>query len=338
MNTELSEGDLTLVHALQLLPRGSWTELAHVLGEAPATIAARWNRLRGTGAAWVMAYPFVVSEIVIALVEVDAVPGRVDDLCQRLDCDPRIATIEHAARGRDLIVTVFARDFPAMSATLLDGLARLPEVARMRSHLAVGVHIEGSHWRLDALDSSQRQALRALADRSPLGRHLDLAGPIYGPIVAELARDGRISAATLAQRLDRAPATTRRQLATLLRSGQVTFRVEIAQLLTRWPITVTWWCRVPTEAQPEVIETLRREQRTRLCLSTTGPANFLVSMWAASLPDVVTAQGILERHLSRAGEIVDTTVSLRTRKRLGWMLDPEGRATGVVHPPLPASQ
>lgn len=76
----------------------------------------------------------------------------------------------------------------------------------------------------------------------------------------------------------------RRQLARLIRSRSVVFRCEVAQL--------------------------RTEPRVRPCLSLTGPANFLVTMWTASLPDLMAVQTWL----------------------LGWMLHPDGRCTDEVVP------
>jgi len=103
--------------------------------------------------------------------------------------------------------------------------------------------------------------------------------------------------------------------------------------LTAWPVGVTWWCRVPTQAQAGLVDALRRESRVRLCMSVTGPENFLIVMWTASMQDLMRMQGWLETCLG-AGVIGDTSVILRTRKRMGWMLHPDGRCTGEIYPPV----
>jgi DNA-binding Lrp family transcriptional regulator len=105
----------------------------------------------------------------------------------------------------------------------------------------------------------------------------------------------------------------------------------VAQLLTRWPVCVTWWCRVPGAEIDAVVAALRREPRVRLCLSLTGPANFLVTAWTSSLADLLQLQTWLETALA-GGEVVDASVILRTRKRMGWLLHPDGRSTGEVVP------
>lgn len=330
----LDEGDLTLIHALQIRPRGTWSELASVLGESGPTLAARWARLRADGAAWITAYP-LADTVVTAFVEVDIVPGLMHQVCAVLDVSPWAGTIEYAARGRDLLVTIFAKDFAHLSEILLDELGEIPGVAQFRTHIAARIHVEGSRWQLGALGPRERAALRVLPDARPPSS-ISLRKPTYAPLLLELARDGRATAADIAARIDRPASTVRRQLGTLLRSGGLVFRCEIAQRLTRWPVTVTWWCRVPASALDDVVERVRREPRVRLCMTITGTSNFLLTMWTASMTDLMASQRWLEDCLGPSSSIADTAVTLRTRKRLGWMVHPDGRATGVVYPPTVA--
>lgn len=331
VQSSLAEADLALIHALQIRPRASWTSLAAVLGESAQTLTARWARLRGQGLSWITAYPAIDRSGCVALVEVDVAAGMLDAVCARLDRDPRIVSIEHAASGRDLVLTVFQFDFAHMSATLLDDLGRMPGISGVRAHIAAAAYIEGSRWELDALDPAQRAALVADGPPAP-GPAVDLGHPTYAPLVAELGRDGRATATQLARATGRPESTVRRQLARLLRSGMLLFRCEVAQNWTPWPVNVMWWCRVPNHAQPRLVDAARRQPRVRLCMSVTGPANILIAMWTASMADVMRMQGWLETCLG-GGTIVDTSVVLRCRKRIGWMLHPDGRCTGEVHVP-----
>ena len=333
----LSEDDLALVHALQVHPRAGWTGLAPVLDAAPVTLARRWQRLRAAGYAWVTSYPVVRQDTMqVALVEVDCAQGRLDEVAAALDSEPSVMTIEHAARGRDLLLTVSARSFQALTELVLDRLGRVLGVASTRTHLAAGVHVEGSRWRLDALDARQVDAVRALrrADRAPASGPVDLFGRVHAPIVRELGADGRAGAAEIAARVGRPASTVRRQLSALVRSDSLVFRCEVAQLLTRWPICVTWWIRLPTADVGDAVQRVRTDPRIRLCLSLTGPANFVVTAWTHTLPELVALQSQLERALP-AAEIVDTSVILRTRKRMGWLLHPDGRCTGRSVPLFP---
>lgn len=334
----LSEEDFALAHALQLHPRVSWSRLAPVLDAAPVTLARRWERLRASGHVWVNSYPVVRgSAMQVALVEVDCAPGRLDEVATTLEAIPAVMSIEYAARGRDLLLTVNAPSFTDLSALVLDRLGQVPGVVSTRTHLAAAVHVEGSRWRLDALDGDQIEAVRALrrADAGVPTDPVDLRGTVYGPIVRELGADGRAGAAEIAVRIGRPASTVRRQLATLVRSRSLVFRCEIAQLLTRWPISVAWWIRLPTADVGEAVRRVGADPRVRLCLSLTGPANFLVNAWTHALPELVGMQSDIERALP-AAEIVDTSVTLRTRKRMGWLLHPDGRCTGRNVPLLDA--
>ena len=53
---ELSEEDLALIQVLQTYPRLGWADAAKVLGVHATTLAARWERLTSSGAAWVTAH------------------------------------------------------------------------------------------------------------------------------------------------------------------------------------------------------------------------------------------------------------------------------------------
>lgn len=340
MQLGFSEQDLALVHALQLSPRASWSALAPVLGASPTALAQRWARLRGAGLAWVAGYPMrelMSGETLVALAEVNCTQGTLTSVATRLEQIPEVITIEHTAHGRDLLVTVNARTFGGLSALLLDQLSRIPGVASTRSHLGARMHFEGGRWRLDALDQAQRDAigaqLRAQRRDAPAKGQLpsDLTTPVLAPLVRELCRDGRASAAELATRVGRPASTVRRQLATLLRSDALALRCEVAQLYTRWPVCVTWWCRLPGSAVCPTVARLRKDPRVRMCVSLTGAANFLVQAWITDMAELVAAQNRLERLLP-AGEITDSSVTLRTRKRMGWLLHPDGRCTGEVVP------
>ena len=76
----LSEDDLTLIHGLQLQPRGSWTDLGRALDVDPVTVARRWSRLVERGEAWVgpSAGSRICDLTAAAFVEIDCAPGASD--------------------------------------------------------------------------------------------------------------------------------------------------------------------------------------------------------------------------------------------------------------------
>ncbi|MEV0698664.1 Lrp/AsnC family transcriptional regulator [Saccharopolyspora sp. NPDC050389] len=334
---------MALIHALQLWPRAPWAALAPTLGASPTALAQRWTRLRDAGLAWITAYPEygeLSGGAMVALVEMNCAPGAVDDVARRLEQMHRVHNIEHAARGLDLLLTVSASSFGELSALLLDELPKLPGVASLHSHIGTRRHIEGNQWQLDALDRAQREAIlqAGRAERDRPSEPIYLRSKVFAPLVAALAHDGRATAAELAERLDRPTSTVRRQLAALLQSRALRLRCEVAQLHTRWPIAVIWWCRLPNSALPAAVSRLREDSRVRLCMSVTGSANLVVNAWTADMADLMNMQDNLERLLPPGG-IVNSSVILRTRKRVGWLMHPDGRCTGEVIPlPGPAAE
>lgn len=332
MHVELTEDDFSLIHALQLQPRASWTDLSPILGRSAVTLARRWEHLTDRGLAWVTAYPTSRADnrSIIALVEVACSLRDVEHLSRELARFPEVATIEQAARDRNLILTILVRDLEALSTLILEVFPKVDGMESTRSHLLSRTFLEGSSWRLDALDGPQLQSLQRLGPTTT-ERPPSVLGDPYLPIANALAFDGRMSATTIAERINRPVQTVRRQLTTLIRSGAVTFRCEIAQAQTRTPVCVNWWCRLPSAHWEDALRRLRTLPELRLCGAMTGPTNFLITTWLSSLSNVTELQGWLERELAPI-EIVDSSVTLRFYKRMGWLLHSDTRATGETIP------
>lgn len=334
MPRRFDEQDLVLLHALQIAPRAGWAELARALGSTAPAWAARWVRLRETGLAWVSTYPASLTDYLVAMVEVDCEPARRSEVVRDLCLDPRVVSVEEAAVGSDLILTTMIRDLPRLTRFLLEDLPRQPGVVRHQAHLATAIHHQGSDWRLDALDAAQRRAVRAARGTATAPQTQGGSGPPAGmwPLIEALAHDGRATAADLARTTGRNPATVRRQLARLLDSGSLIFRCEVAQLSSRWPVIGSWHARVPIAEHERTAAALSTLPELRLCLSTTGVSNLFFTVWARSLPDLLRIERLLGERLPWL-ELAESTVTLRTHKRMGWLLDEEGRCTGEVVAP-----
>jgi DNA-binding Lrp family transcriptional regulator len=307
-----------------------------ILGVPPARLADRWRHLSDSGLAWVAAYPAAVTtaERTTALIEVDCAPGAVHTVAARLEIDQRVVTIEHVAPRKDLLLTVMTRTLDDLSELMLDELPGIKGIVSTQTHLAAHMYFEGSRWRLDALDSDQLTALEQISWHASSPSTV-LASPALTPGVVSLARalsrDGRASAADLAATTDRPSSTVRRQLSALLASGSLTFRCDIAQPVTRWPLLAYFWCQAPDLQRDELLNLLRRNANVRLCLSLLGPTNFVVALWSESLTKIQATQIKLEECMPSV-QVTDVSVALRARKRMGWLLRPDGRATGEVIP------
>lgn len=326
---QLDDSDLALIHALQVAPRISWAQAGRVLGKSPAALADRWARLRSSGLAWVTAHVTASRrDLVVAFVDVDCLPHARPDVVRHLCDDPRVISVEEAVRGRDLQLTVMVRDLAALTRFVLDDLPRVAGVRQTRWRLSTGLHFEASRWRLDVLEPGQVRSLEAIA-RQHRGEPGVMPPRDSAALIEALVTDGRLTAAELARRTGRPAATVRRQLPRLLASGLLTFRCEIAQLHSGSPVCCHWLGRVPVGEYTRTIQALATLPELRLCVTTTGETNLMLTAWTRSLTELLSLERLMAERLPWLS-VVDSSVTLRTAKRMGWLLDDEGRCTGDV--------
>lgn len=332
----LDEPDISLIHALQLRPRASWRQLADVLGEGPATLSGRWARLRESGLSWVMAYPSAdgVHGNRLAITEIACAAGRVMSLARELAAWPMVVTVEIAAREYGVVISIAGLGQSDLAEVLLERLPGLSGVTGMRTHLVGQYHHGANQWRIGGLDSRAAAALTDAplpARRPGQSRVINPWTAPYRELVDALTEDGRRSAADLARITGRPLSTTRRQLAQLLGSGAMTFRCDVAQGVTGYPVIVQWWCKVPVVQMAASVARLRAEPTVRQVVSMPGSPNLLITTWNRSVADAMRIQETLERELAPL-VVVDSAVILHQVKRLGWLLDSSGRNTGTFVP------
>lgn len=331
MHTDpLSEEDLTLLHALQIQPRASWSTIGQVLGASPGALAGRWERLRNSGSAWVTVHSMVNDQgTQMAFVEVDCLPSRREAVVEALCAVPEIITIEVSARGRDLLLTVIAKDWSALSELVLTRL-QVDGVLRHRTSLVTEIHLEASDWRLDALTREQAHRLARLEPATPTVP-VAMAAQDH-ELIDLLVHDGRRGFAELARLTGRHPATLRRRFSRLSTSGIMKFRCELSQERSRWPISCTWFCRAHPDLVDATVRFVRSVPEMRGCFSTTGESNLMFIVWARSVKDLLR----IEKAIAQAQpqlQFLDSAVAFWTPKRIGWLLDRAGSTTGEVVTP-----
>jgi DNA-binding Lrp family transcriptional regulator len=228
------------------------------------------------------------------------------------------------------MLTVITRSLEEFSAKVITRLKAVEGLTKYQVALCTRLHSSGDDWRLNVLSRSQLAALRTLAPTAGAESaqaaqlpqsHLDL--------LPFLARDGRATAADIARALGRHPATVQRQLNRVLASGILSFRCEIAQAYSSFPVTCQWFVNVPAGQHDAAAAEIRTISNVRLSASTTGPTNFVIIMWLHTLADVMSAELALQQKVPGI-EIVESAVMLRTVKRVGWMLKEDTTASGAV--------
>ncbi len=331
---ELSEDDLALIQVLQVHPRLGWADAAKVLGVHATTLAARWERVRSSGSAWVTAHlAGNPQQMLLAFVAVDCDMNQRAAVTAELAAIPEIVTVEEAASNRDLMLTVITRSLEEFSTNVVARLKTIEGLTKYQTALCTRLHTSADEWRLNILDKAQLATLRTLGQGAEgAGRHAAAVGdlpPSHLALLPYLAQDGRATAADIARELGRNPATVQRQLNRVLASGILLFRCEVAQRYSSFPVTCQWFANVPAGRHEEAAAAFRTISNVRLSASTTGPTNFVIIMWLQSLADVMTAELALQQKVPGI-ELVESVVMLRTVKRVGWMLNEDTTASGAV--------
>ncbi|MYW68317.1 AsnC family transcriptional regulator [Streptomyces sp. SID8379] len=326
------ETDLALVDALQTDPRAPWTRIGPAVGIDATTAARRWARLRREGLAWVTAYAGPVTGAV-GYVEVSCRPKRLAELSERLSALPWVLSVEHVVGDFDLFLTVAAVDLPALGRRVGTELGLLPGVRSTRTRLGVRVYQEGSGWKVRALEPAGRARLEGARPAAGAG----LGGSSgHGPrggldrrLLAALGVDGRAGWAELAARTGLSESTVRRRLARELRDHEILVRCDLAQQVAGYPAIATYRATVPHGALDTTGAALARLPQIRLCASVTGSCNLLFSVWLRDLDGITALESLLDERFPHL-TVQDRTVTLRTAKRMGRVLDDEGRAVGHV--------
>ncbi|NKY42496.1 Lrp/AsnC family transcriptional regulator [Nocardia cerradoensis] len=330
----LTEEELALIHALQLRPRASWTDLGRVLGVDPVTVARRWQRLSDRGEAWISVSPgpAVFDLLCAAFIDIDCTAGQTDAVVTALAAHPHMLTLERAGGSNRILATIATEDFGQMSRYTLDVLPGVPHITAVRTRIVTHWFAEGGSWRIDALTPDQRDKLRtppitAGADRSRSVTPLDWA------LIGELARDGRAPHSALAAAVGISASTAKRRIGELTRLGLLSFRCDFARPLGGWPVAVTFWATAPTAALPEIGYGLIRLPQTRNCAAVSGTHNLVLQAGLHSVAEIARFENQIAT-LHPELTVTQRTVTLRHEKLLGHILDRHGRARAVVPPDI----
>ncbi|WP_159046208.1 Lrp/AsnC family transcriptional regulator [Streptomyces sp. MMG1121] len=327
----MSELDLALVHALQIRPRAAWSDLAPLLGVTAVTLARRWERLTREGLAWLAAVPgrtFSRTRCT-AFVLLSCAPVDRERLAARVAQLTEAVTVELTAPGgADLLLDVLAPTPAALHEFVTGRLARLPEVTGVECLFATSLYADGTRWRLGSLDASQLMALDPAGNGDRDAGGAPAVDALDRELLGALAEDGRLGLAELAQRTGTSAATVRRRLHRLTGADVVAFRCDVAPALTGLPVAVTFRGRAPVRDVNALHRTLGTLPECRLVAAVTGSANILATYWLRDIGAVQHRETTMCARLPSL-EITDRVLGERTVKRMGHLLDADGRRTGT---------
>ncbi|MFJ9176359.1 Lrp/AsnC family transcriptional regulator [Streptomyces sp. NPDC102360] len=334
---DLDETDMALVDALQTSPRAPWSRIGAVLGIDATTAARRWDRLRASGLAWSTAYEAWErhgrgQRLCMAFADVAVAPGSLAAATEAACADPRVASVERTTGGGStgtdgaLFLTLSCSGTAALTRFADGPLAGLPGVRDVQLSVVLHSYREGADWKVHALDRGQRSRLAsAVAAGAAAAQH----GDADRALLRALSRDARRPYSELARDTGTSEATVRRRLARMLASGQVRIRCDVSHLAAGRPVIGTYRLAVPSAELDAAGHLVAALPGVRLCMAVTGEANLLVSTWARSLSDAAGFEVRLGSRLPGA-RILRRDVTLLTAKRMGRLLDDDGRARGHV--------
>jgi DNA-binding Lrp family transcriptional regulator len=337
----LSYDDRALIGALQVAPRASWTDVGQALGISGVTAARRWKRLSSDGTAWVTAAPGMVrsAQQCLAYVEIDCAPARRTEVATELAQRECVVTVEITTGTADILATVAAADLTTLSHYLLDDLGRMDDVLRTRVRIATKIYSEGSGWRLVELPPKAVRVLQRARPEAELPGGPSGSGGLDGEPVAmspderRIARlltvNGRASYAELAAATGLSPTTVRRHVGRLLGARILLPRTDMAAELSGTPVQVYLWADAPVDQLPASARALTQLRQVRLCATVSSAPSVVISAWLHTVEEVHRLELTIARQLPQL-RIVDRLIVLRTVKRIGRLVDPLGRAVGVV--------
>jgi len=203
----------------------------------------------------------------------------------------------------------------------------VPGVVGVRARLITRVHFEASSWRLGALDAAQRGQLVTASPASNvagLGRR-----PQERELLLALGADGRMDQAALATSVGTSATTVRRRLARMIAGDAIRFRCEIATRYSGRPVSVTYRAAVSAQELDAIGEALTKLPEIRLIAEVTGPHNLWFVVWLRAVSDIPSLEAWLTGRFPALAELGRSTTLLFV-KRMGRLLDPDGRAVGNI--------
>lgn len=85
--------------------------------------------------------------------------------------------------------------------------------------------------------------------------------------------------------------------------------------------------RCPPGQRERVAQFLRNYRSLRLCAVTSGEVNMIFVMQLRNPTDIIRIEHGLVEHVPQI-QIHESNVGVQSYKRMGWLLEPDGRSTG----------
>lgn len=333
-STKLSIEEQMLIGALQVAPRAPWSAIGEALGISAVTAARHWQRIADEGTAWVTASPGIAwrAEQCLAYVEINCAPAQRLDVATKLAQHDLVVSVELTTGSADMLLTIAVSDLATLAHYLLEHLGVMENILNARARVATKLYKEGSSWRLFNFDQNPQRILERARleleagprDANPITMTQELK-----EIARLLAMNGRASYSELASLTGISATSVRRHTNRLIRGGIMLPRTDVSAELSEWPVQVYFWADAPIDLLADSAKMLSRFRQVRLCATVTAASNLVLSAWLRTVEEVHRLELAISLKLPQV-RIVDRLIVLRTVKRMGRLIDAQGRAVGVV--------
>jgi DNA-binding Lrp family transcriptional regulator len=286
MNYEIDELDRSLVTALQIHPRASWTQLAPILRTSSSTISRRWDRLHEAGLVWSfasMAPPDLRSSTQIGIIAVRCATSKRESVIERLVSMPEVFSLVTCAGPQDLVCMVTGANLHSIDSLVYKRIITVDGVIRTVTNFPTGISVEGSDFRLDGLSEDQARAVAALR---PIRKRQD-SEPTQAQlgIARYLSYDARRPAAEIARLTGHSHAHIQRQIAYLQSTSWFRPRTDFS-MTDFGLVAVYFWIQCTADQQHALARFVRRSPAVRLAMPIVARANMLLSVWVAGLEQI----------------------------------------------------
>jgi DNA-binding Lrp family transcriptional regulator len=317
--------DLQIIQALQIDPRASFSVIGDVLGVSEQTIARRLRRLRSGGLLRVVA---MVSPRHLGqsewIVRVTCRPGGARPLADALARRDDVSWVTLGAGGSEVACSVRSLSDEQRDDLLLARLPATSQVLGLTAHAILHRYAGASSgdwtgYGGERLTPAQAAALAPPPAQVPPGEPVTLQAD-DGPLLAELARDGRCSYAALAAATGWSQGRVTRRVAALLGSGVLYLDLDLATPLLGFPTTAYLWLRVEPASLVAVGTELAGHEEVPFVAAVTGPANLVATVICRDTEALY--QYVTTRISATAGvRELEVSPTLRRIKQAGSRMD-----------------
>ena len=280
-----------ITQALQIDPRAGFSRIAEVLGVSEQTVARRYRRLRGEGLLRVIGLvdPRSVGQSEW-MVRVGCRPGGVGRLAEALARRDDVSWVTLTAGGSEIVCSVRSRSAEQRDELLLQRLPATSQVLTMEVYAVLHRFVGGASTDWTgygaALRPDQIEAMLAgLPEEADPGEPVVLR-PEDGPLLDELAVDGRVSYAALAAAAGTTVGRVTRRLDLLRRAGILYFDVDLASGLMGFTAPAYLWLTVEPGSLDAVGKQLAGHSEVAFAAAVSGSANLAASILCRDLEDL----------------------------------------------------